>query len=201
MIVAVPGAIAVPSALGLTVATVVLLELHVPEAVRSWVLPSVNIPVAVNCWVVPRAIDGPGGFTVIETRAATLTVSVVELETEPSVAEILEAPSATLVAKPRTPGASPMVATEVSDEAHWTEPVMVCVLPSVKVPVATNCSVVPKGMAGSAGVMVMDTKVAAVTLNVDAPEIPAAAAVMVHWPVATLVASPPTLTAGHRWRR
>lgn len=83
-------------------------------------------------------MDGPDGFTVIETRAATLTVRVVEADTEPEVAEMLDAPSATLVARPCTPGALATVATEGFDEAHCTEPVMFWALPSVKVPIAKN---------------------------------------------------------------
>ena len=58
------------------------------------------MPVAVNCCVVPNAMDGPGGFTLIETSAAVLTVRVVDAETEPAVAEMVELPFATLVANP-----------------------------------------------------------------------------------------------------
>lgn len=42
--------------------------------------------------------------------------------------------------------------------------------------------------------MEMNTKVAAVTLKVDEPAIPAAAPLTVVWPVLTLVASPLPLT-------
>jgi len=127
---------------------------------------------------------------VIETRAATLTVRVVEAEIDPDVAEMLELPPATLAAKPWLPGALLIVAAEALDEAHWTEPVMSCVLPSVKVPVAANCSVVPRGIVGIAGVMAMETKVAAVTVKVEEPAMPTAAAAIVVWPVEALVASP-----------
>jgi len=91
-------------------------------------------------------MDGTGGFTVIEISAAALTVKDVEAEIGPDAAEILELPLATLVAKPRLPAALLMVAIEPSDESQRTEPVMSCVLPSLKVPVAANCSVVPRGM-------------------------------------------------------
>ncbi len=76
------------------------------------------MPVAVNCCVVPNAMDGPAGFTVIETSAAVLTVRVVEAEIGPDAAEMEELPFATLVAKPRLPAALLMVATEPSDESH-----------------------------------------------------------------------------------
>lgn len=59
-----------------------------------------NIPVAVNCCVVPNAIDGLGGFTVMEARAATPIVSVVEAAIEFDEAEIFVFPVATLVARP-----------------------------------------------------------------------------------------------------
>jgi len=135
-------------------------------------------------------MDGLGGFTVMETRAALLTVRVVEAEIEPDAAEILELPVATLVAKPWLPAALLMVAMEPVDEPHWTEPVMSCVLPSVKVPVAANCSVVPRGMVGIEGVMAMETKAAGVTVKMAQPSMLAAVALIVVWPRATLVASP-----------
>ena len=143
-----------------------------------------------NGCVVPNAMDGLGGFTVIETSATMLTVRVVEAEIEPDVAEMLELPVATLVAKPWLPSALLMVATEPSDESHWTEPVMFCVLPSVKVPVAANCSVVPRAMVGIAGVMAMETNAVGVTVKGDEPPMLAATAVIVVWPVEALVASP-----------
>src|SRR5258708_13096286 len=82
-----------------------------------------------------------------------------------------------------------MLAIEPFDESHWTEPVMFCVLPSVKVPVAANCSVVPRGMAGIAGVMTIETSAAGVTVKVDEPAMPAAVAVRTVWPVDKLLAN------------
>jgi hypothetical protein len=139
-------------------------------------------------------MDGLDGFTLIETSAAVLTIKIVETEMEPEVAEILEFPVATLVARPWLPAALLMVAMEPFDEFHCTEPVMSCVLPSVKVPVALNCSVVPRGMVGIAGVMARETNVAGVTVRVDEPAMLAAVAVMVVCPVEALVATPLTLT-------
>jgi hypothetical protein len=191
---AVPVAREVPSAAELTVATAGLPEVHWTDLVRSWVLPSVNVPVAVNDCVVPKAIEGLAGFTVIETRAATLTVRVVETEIEPDVAEMPELPSATLVARPWLPATLLTVATETSNDAHWTDPVMSCVVPSVKVPVAANWSVVPRGMVGVDGVMAIETRVAGVTVNVDDPAmLPAAVAVIVAWPAEALVTNPVAL--------
>lgn len=147
-----------------------------------------------NCCVVPRAIDGLEGLTAIETSAAPPTVRVVEAEIEPEVAEMLEFPVAALVASPTLPLALLMVAMDPFDEFHWSEPVMFCVLPSVKVPVAANCSVVPSGMLGIAGVMEIETNAAGVTVKVDVPAMLAAVAVIVVWPVDALAANPLVLT-------
>lgn len=194
LIVVVPAATEVASALELTVASAVFPESQVAEAVRSCMLPSVNVPVAVNCCVVPRAIDGLEGLTAIETSEATPTVRVVEAEIEPEVAEMLEFPVATLVASPTLPLALLMVAIDVFDESHWTEPVMFWALPSVKVPVAANCSVVPSGMPGIAGVTAIETNAAEVIVKVDVPAMVAAVAVIVVWPVDALAANPLVLT-------
>jgi len=63
--------------------------------VRFCVLPSVNVPVAVNCWELPSATDGVGGVTAIDTNAAVVTVRAAEPETEPTLAVIVVAPTAT----------------------------------------------------------------------------------------------------------
>ena len=60
--------------------------------VKSCVLPSVNVPVAVNCWFLPRAIEGDGGDTAIETRAAVVTLRTVVPLTVPDVALMLVVP-------------------------------------------------------------------------------------------------------------
>ena len=58
------------------------------------------MPVAVNCWFVPNAIDGFAGVMAIETRAALVTVSVVDPLTVPEVAAMTAAPGPTPVASP-----------------------------------------------------------------------------------------------------
>ena len=68
--------------------------------VRSFVLESVYVPVALNCRVVPNVIDGFEGLSVIETRAAWDTVSVVDPDTEPEVVVIVVTPVDSLVARP-----------------------------------------------------------------------------------------------------
>ena len=69
VIVVEPVAPEVASPVELIVATAVLDESHVTDALRSWFELSVNIPVAVNCLVVPSAMLGLVGVTSIVTRA------------------------------------------------------------------------------------------------------------------------------------
>ena len=84
-----------------------------------------------NCWVVPTEIDEFAGVTVIETRAAAPTVSVVERVTDPRVAVMVVCPEPALVASPFVPAELLMVATAAAVELQLTVVVMFCVLPSV----------------------------------------------------------------------
>ena len=86
-----------------------------------------------------------------------------------------------------------MVAAAELDELHSTEPVMSCVLVSVKVPVAVNCFVVPMAMLGLAGVTAIETRVALVTVSEVVPLTEPDAAVMVAGPGPVLVARPEAL--------
>ena len=69
----------------LIVATLVLDELHVTDAVRFCVVPFEYVPVAVNCWVAPMLIEGFAGVTEIDVSVG-FTVSWVEPETDPNAA-------------------------------------------------------------------------------------------------------------------
>ena len=60
---------------------------------------------------------------------------------------------------------------------------------------AMNCCVVPKAILGVAGVTAMDTRVALLTVNVVAPEMPPIAAVTVVAPALTGMANPLEPTA------
>ena len=82
------------------VATVVVAEAHVTDAVRFCVLLSLNVPVAVNCCVAPLAIDGFAGVTAIDCSVAAVTVSTVEPLTAPNVALIVLVPPPAPVARP-----------------------------------------------------------------------------------------------------
>ena len=82
---------------------------------------------AVNCWFVPKAIDGLAGVTTIETRAALVTVRVVDPLIVPEVAAIVVVPVPVPVASP----ALEIVATAGEEELQVTVPVMFCVVASV----------------------------------------------------------------------
>src|SRR5260370_544039 len=61
---------------------------------------SLNVPVGVNCCVAPLPIDGFAGVTARDVSVAGVTVSSVEPVMLPLVAEIVEVPTPTAVAKP-----------------------------------------------------------------------------------------------------
>src|SRR5438105_270273 len=118
------------------------------------------------------------------------TISVVEPLIEPEVAVIVVVPAPALVASPCVPEALLIVATAVTDELHSTVVVMFCVLLLLKVPVATNCSLMPSAIEGLAGVTASPVRTGAVTVSVVEPLIGPEVAVIVVLRVATLVATP-----------
>jgi len=122
----------------LMVATLVLDELHVTAVVISCVLLSENVPIAVNCLLSPVVIFGFVGVTVIDINTAVVTVQVVEPETLPDVAVIVDEPLSTAVASPLPPAALLIVTTLMLEERHITAVVMSALLLSEKVPVAVN---------------------------------------------------------------
>ena len=139
-----------------------------------------------NCWFVPNAIEGFAGVSAIDTRAALVTVRVVDPVIAPELAPIVVVPVPVPVARP----AVEIVATPWEDELQVTVPVMFCVLPSVYVPVAVNCFALPNGIEGTAGVTLIETRVAGVTVKTVEPTIDPRVAVIVVCPVATLPAIP-----------
>ena len=169
----------------LIVATFKLLEVQCPVVVRSCVVPSVKVPVAVNCWVVPTGVVAVGGLIAIETSAAAVTVRSVEPLTVPEVAVIVAVPIPALCARPAL-----IVATEFASVAQVTVEVKSCVLPSVKVPVAVNCWLVPRAMEGLAGETAMEVSAAAEIVNLVDPVIDPDVAVIVAEPSLFAVARP-----------
>jgi hypothetical protein len=139
----------------LIVATAGDAELHCTVVVIFWVLPSVKVPVAVNCCCAPRAMLGKAGVTDTEARTAGVTVTLVEPVIPERLAVTRLLPTATLVANPLLFTVT-IVARCVVQAAVL---VISSVLPSLKVPVAVICSVVPKAIEGLVGVTAIETKV------------------------------------------
>lgn len=145
---------------------------------------------AVNCLTVPRAIVALAGVTAIDCKTPLVTVRVVEPEMLPDTAEMSEEPCAIAAAKPWVGTALLIVATAVVPELQVTDAVMSCVLLSLKVPVALNCSVVPAATDGVAGVTTMETSVA-FTVSVAVPLTLPEVAVIVVEPAALALTMPP----------
>jgi hypothetical protein len=110
-------------------------------------------------------MDAELGETAIETKAAAVTVRLVEPTIEPEVALMVVVPTLALVAPP----VALMVATLTVAEAHVTVLVRSWVLPSLNVPVAVNCWLVPRAIEGLLGFTVIEVRTAAVTVRLSVP--------------------------------
>jgi hypothetical protein len=127
------------------------------------------------------------GVTVIATVGAGLdTVIPSEPEIPDRVAEIFAWPAVTLVTNPL----AETVATAEFEEDQLAEGVTFVVEPSLYVPVAVSWWVCPTMSVTVAGVTEMLVRVFALTVIVSDLETPESVAVMLPWPVATLVTSP-----------
>lgn len=108
----------VPAALP-TVATCVLFDVQVADAVMSFLEPSEYAPIAVNCCTLPTATLELTGVIEIDDRTAGVTVSTAEFEDTPpndAVIEVEPVPADT--ASPGDVVPVPMVATVGVDELH-----------------------------------------------------------------------------------
>src|SRR5512144_1274324 len=84
-----------------------------------------------------------------------------------------------------------MVATPMSEEFQFTSDVKSCVVLSVNIPVAVNCTVVPIGIVVLVGVVAIDTSTADVTVSVaDDEGTESIVAVIVAVPMSTAVVRP-----------
>ena len=121
-------------------------------------LESLKVPVAVYCCVAPLRIEVLAGVTANDTSTGGVTVSPVEPLTVPSVAVMVVPPVA-------APFATPLLliaATAVVLELHVTELLTSWLVPSLNVPVAVYCCVVPFAIDTFAGVTAMELNVAPV---------------------------------------
>ena len=124
------------------------------------------MPAAVNCWVAPRGMVAVAGVTEIETITAGVTVITVLPLTEAEVAVMVVAPCPVPLARPCVPTALLIVAMLVDDELQTTDVLRSCVLPSLYVPVAVNCCVIPKAIDGVVGLTVIETSMGAWTVKI-----------------------------------
>jgi hypothetical protein len=115
-----------------------------------------------------------------------VTVNAAEPLIVPEVAVIAVVPWAKEAARP------PLltVATALADEVHCAVLVRFCVLPSLYVPVAANCSASPTAIAAVVGVTEIEASTVGLTLRVAEPLIVPEAAVIVAVPCAKPVATP-----------
>jgi len=139
-----------------------------------------------NNWLIPDGIEAVDGFTIIDTTVAGVTMKTVEALTAPNVAVIEDVPTDKAVPRP----VELTVATASMAELQVTDAVKFCWVPSVKVPVAVNCCVVPSAIDGMAGVIVIDVRAALPTVRMADPDTLPNDAEIVDCPEATLVASP-----------
>jgi hypothetical protein len=204
LIVTVPGATEVTSPLLppelLTVAKAEFEDAQFACTVRSWVEPSLKLPLVFRFTLTPTGIEVLEGATLIEIKVALVTVSIVVPVTKPVVALIVLTPGATPCALGFW---VPIIATLGFEEAQVTNPFRLCVLPSVKVPIAENDCNVFTAIAGFAAVppvpgltalIAMETRLASVTVNCAVPWIEVdpnvKVAVIVAVPVVLPVAKP-----------
>jgi hypothetical protein len=130
------------------------------------------------------------GVTAIESRVGWPTVSVAEAVREPEVAVMVALPIP-------APAASPplvTVAISVEDELQFAVLVRSCVLPSLYVPVAVNCWVVPLAMDAVDGATDNEVSTGGVTVRAAEALIVPEVAVIVELPWVRLVTSPALLT-------
>jgi hypothetical protein len=108
----------------------------------------------VNCWLLPRTMLAVAGVTANEVSTGGITVRLEDPEIKPDVAMTIATPGLMPVATPVLVTLAMAGALEV----HVTELVMVCLLPSLNVPVATNACVAPGRTEVEAGATAIDDK-------------------------------------------
>jgi hypothetical protein len=101
----------------------------------------------------------------MESKAAGVTVRLVEPTIDPEVALIVVVPVLALWISP----VALTVATLPVVELQVAVLVRSCVVPSLKVPVAVNCCEVPSAIEALPGVTVIEVRTAPVTVKVSVP--------------------------------
>lgn len=119
----------------LTEATLLFVEAQLQGTVRSCVLPSLKVPVALRLTMTPAGMVTLAGAISTLTNVALLTVNTVVALTEPEAAVMVVVPGAKPFATALWTG---IVATLVADELQLAVVVILCVLPSLNVPIAVK---------------------------------------------------------------
>src|ERR1700723_1115491 len=145
VMIAFPVLTAAASPLPSMVAAATLDEDQVTSAVRFWGGLLEKVPVAMNAWVVPAAMDAEAGITLMDTRVAAVTTSVVPVLCPWKLAVRVAEPASTPTA---LPVAAPMVATAVLEELQAALAVTSVWLPSLEIAVAGSCT---QGAAATGG--------------------------------------------------
>jgi hypothetical protein len=162
-------------------------EVQLATFVTSLLFPSVYVPVAVNCWLTPSVTETVVGVTARETSAGGVIVTSVLPLTELELAVIVAVPLDTLLANPTLDTAT----TAGAEVFQVTAPVMFWVDPSLKVPLALICILVPRAIDWFDGVTRMDCRTAGFTVKpVDAVMLPRVAVITV-LPAFVPIARPP----------
>lgn len=146
-------------------------------------------------WVVVLAMVGELGVTLIRIRLGGCTVTLELPITDSKAAEIVAVPGLMAEVSP----AVLVVAMAGAEEAQVATPLMFWELPSEKEPVASSCLNKPTTIVGLAGLMVMETTVALVTVRLAEALTEPEAAVMVVVPGASPEASPALTVAMLGW--
>src|SRR5258708_27443810 len=189
LIVLVPffSVVASPAALIVAVATVP--DAHTTLAVRFCVVPSLNVPVADRNTTRLNSTHQITSYAAFCFKKTAVTVSNVDPAMLPLVALIVLVPFFSVLASP----AALIVAVATIPDPHTTLAVRFCVVPSLNVPVAVNCTGVPAATLGFAGVTAIDCKVAAVAIGNVCPPVTPPVPLPSFVPFFSVVASPPAL--------
>jgi len=118
----------------------------------------------------------------MEINAAGVTVKEADPLTEPELMVMVVVPVPSDVASPIEPAVSLIVATFGALEVQLPLSVTSCVVPSLNVPVAVNCWVVPNATVAADGLTAIEISTAAVTVRFADPLIEPDVAVIVAFP-------------------
>jgi hypothetical protein len=133
------------------------LELHVTNAVRSWLEPLLYVPVAKNESDEPVVSVALVGLIAKETSCDVGMVIAKVPQIELAHALIVALPGETPYTAPALVESLVTVAIAVLEELHETE-ASVCTVPSLKVPVAAKRCAPPSGTEDTLGLTAMETK-------------------------------------------